>query len=90
MYAALASLPILVVAIFLVGLRWPASRTMPLSLITAILLALFVWDVPGLTVAAYGIKGLLMSVDLLFIIFGAILLLNTLTRSGAKSRLVVC
>lgn len=83
MYAALASLPILVVAIFLVGLRWPASRTMPLSLITAILLALFVWDVPGLTVAAYGIKGLLMSVDLLFIIFGAILLLNTLTRSGA-------
>ena len=90
MYAALASLPILVVAIFLVGLRWPASRTMPLSLITAILLALFVWDVPGLTVAAYGIKGLLMSVDLLFIIFGEILLLHTLTRSGAKSRLVVC
>ena len=83
MYAALASLPIVVVAIFLVGLRWPASRTMPLSLVTAVLLALFVWKVPGLTVVAFGIQGLLTSIDLLYIIFGAILLLNTLTQSGA-------
>ncbi|HIF00443.1 MAG: L-lactate permease [Fuerstiella sp.] len=82
-YAFLASLPILVVAVFLVGLRWPASRAMPLSLVTAAVLALFVWQVPGLQVLAFGIKGSLITVDLLYIIFGAILLLNTLQQSGA-------
>jgi lactate permease len=82
-YAFLASLPILVVAVFLVGLRWPASRAMPLSLVTAKLLALYVWLVPGWQVLAFGIKGSLIAFDLLYIIFGAILLLNTLQQSGA-------
>jgi lactate permease len=82
-HAVLASLPILVVAVFLVGLRWPASRAMPLSLVTAALLALFVWRVPDLQVLAFGIKGSLITFDLLYIIFGAILLLNTLQQSGA-------
>jgi lactate permease len=83
LYAFLASLPILVVAVFLVGLKWPASRAMPLSLVTAVLLALFVWKVPGVQVLAFGIKGSLIAFELLFIIFGAILLLNTLQQSGA-------
>jgi hypothetical protein len=33
--AVLSLLPILVVAVFLVMLRWPASRAMPLSYLTA-------------------------------------------------------
>ncbi|MCP4505766.1 MAG: L-lactate permease, partial [Fuerstiella sp.] len=82
-YAFLASLPILVVAVFLVGMRWPASRAMPLSLVTAAVLALLVWRVPDMEVLAFGIKGSLIAVDLLYIIFGAILLLNTLQQSGA-------
>lgn len=84
-YAFLASLPIVVVAVFLVGLRWPASRAMPLSLLTAAVLALFVWKVAPLQVLAFGLKGLSISAALLYIIFGAILLLNTLTQSGAIS-----
>ncbi len=83
LYAFLASLPILVVAVFLVGLKWPASKAMPLSLATAVLLALGVWQVPGVQVLAFGIKGLLIAIELLFIVFGAILLLNTLQQSGA-------
>lgn len=82
-HAFLASLPLLVVAVFLVGLRWPASRAMPLSLITAVILALGVWKVAPVQVLAFGIKGSLIAVELLFIIFGAILLLNTLQQSGA-------
>ena len=82
-HAFLASLPILVVAVFLVGLRRPASRAMPLSLVTAAALSLFVWRVPDMHVLAFGIKGSLIVVDLLYIIFGAILLLNTLQQSGA-------
>ena len=75
-------LPILVVAIFLVGLRWPASKAMPLSYITAVVVALFYWKVSPLQVTAASVKGLVIATTLLYIIFGAILLLNTLRESG--------
>ncbi len=80
--AFLSLLPILAVAIFLVGLRWSASKAMPISYVVAIVLALFVWKVPGANVAAASINGLVVAGTLLFIIFGAILLLNTLQESG--------
>ena len=81
--AFLAFLPILVAAVFLVGLRWPASRAMPLAYLTCVGLAALVWKVPGAQIAAGSGKGLLITAQLLFIIFGAILLLNTLRESGA-------
>ena len=83
MLTIVSLLPIITVAIFLVGLRWPASRAMPLSYAVAAVLALFVWQVPGLQVAAATINGLVIAFTLLYIIFGAILLLNTLQESGA-------
>lgn len=82
MLAFLSLLPILVVGIFLIGLRWPASKAMPISYVVAIGLALFVWKVPGANVAAASIHGLIVAGTLLYIIFGAILLLNTLQESG--------
>lgn len=81
--ALLALSPILVVAVFLVVLRWPASRAMPLSYITVVILAAGVWKVPVNQVTAGSIKGLIIAGTLLYIIFGAILLLNTLRESGA-------
>lgn len=83
--ALLALLPIAVVGLFLVILRWPASRAMPLSYLTAALLALFIWEVSMRQVAAATIHGLVVAATLLYIIFGAILLLNTLQQSGALS-----
>ena len=56
---------------------------MPLSYLSAVILALFVWRVPGLQVLAASIRGLIVAGVLLYIIFGAILLLNTLQESGA-------
>ena len=82
MSSLLALLPIAVVGVFLVGLRWPASKAMPLSFITAALLALFYWQIPGAQVAAASVRGLMICLQLLFIIFGAVLLLNTLRESG--------
>ena len=83
MTALLAFLPIVVVGVLLVGFRLPASRAMPVSYLVAAGLALFVWQVPGAKVAAATVKGLTVTVQLLYIIFGAILLLNTLKHSGA-------
>ena len=81
----LSLLPILTVALFLVILRWLASRAMPLSYIVAVALALFVWRVPTIQVAAATVNGLIVAGTLLYIIFGAILLLETLRKvSGAS------
>lgn len=82
MLGFLALLPIIVVAVFLVGLRWSAAKAMPISYVVAIVLALFVWKVPGANVAAASLHGLFTAGTLLYIIFGAILLLNTLQESG--------
>ena len=81
--ALLSLLPIAAVALFLVVLRFPASRAMPITYLVAAALALFVWKVPGVQVAAASVKGLIIAAELLYIIFGAILLLRTLRESGA-------
>ncbi|MFV0444082.1 MAG: L-lactate permease [Planctomycetaceae bacterium] len=87
MLAVLALLPILVVGVLLVGLRWPASRVMPLSYVAATGLSLGVWHVSGWQVAAATVKGLVVAAELLFIVFGALLLLYTLDQSGALARI---
>ncbi len=81
--ALLSILPIVSVAIFLVLMRWPASRAMPIAYIVAAALSLLVWQVSFPQVLAATINGLIVAASLIFIIFGAILLLNTLKHSGA-------
>jgi len=80
--ALLAFLPILLAAIFLVGLRWPAKRAMPLVYLVAALIAFFAWDISLVNLIASSIQGLFITFNILYIIFGAILLLNTLKHSG--------
>ncbi|WP_418139550.1 L-lactate permease [Oceanimonas smirnovii] len=81
--ALLAFSPILLAAVLLVGLQWPAKRAMPLAFILTVVIALLVWDMTGTRVLASTLQGLVISVSLLWIIFGAILLLNTLKHTGA-------
>ncbi len=81
--AFFAALPILVAAILLVGFRLPAKKAMPVVYIVTSLVALYVWEVTFNRVLASTIQGLLITVAVLWIIFGAILLLNTLKHSGA-------
>ncbi len=81
--ALLSLAPIATVALFLVILRWPASRAMPLSYFVVVGLAWFVWEVPTVQIAAATVNGLVVAATLLYIIFGAILLLDTLKESGA-------
>lgn len=80
--AILSLLPIVSVAVFLVGLRWPASHAMPIAYGVCVALALLVWQVPATVVAAASVNGIVIAATLIFIIFGAIALLNTLQESG--------
>lgn len=81
----LALMPIIAVGVLLVGFRLSASKAMPVCYLVAAGLALFVWQVPGVQVAAATVNGLIVAATLLYIIFGAILLLNTLQESGGLS-----
>jgi lactate permease len=82
MLAFLAFSPILLAAVLLVGLRWPAKHAMPAVYLLTAAIGLFVWDMSLQRVLASTLQGLLITVGVLWIIFGAILLLNTLKYSG--------
>ena len=81
--AFFAALPIFFAGILLVGLRISAKKAMPLVYITTVAVAFIVWEVSFNRVLASTIQGALITIAVLWIIFGAILLLNTLKHSGA-------
>jgi lactate permease len=82
-YAFMALLPVLAVMFFLVILRWPATRAMPVAYLLTAIVALSVWQVPFVHMIAATLRGGVIALTLLWIIFGAILLLFTLRESGA-------
>ncbi len=80
--ALLAFLPLLLAGILLIGFKIPAKIAMPIVFLTAAIIGLTAWDMSFSRVAASTVQGLIQTAGLLWIIFGAILLLNTLKHSG--------
>lgn len=78
-----ALMPLLSVFCLLVLLRLPAKRAMPLSLLITAILALAVWQMPISQISAAFAEGLVIAATVLWIVFGALLLLNVLTQTGA-------
>lgn len=83
----LAIAPIVVAGILLVGFRWPAKYAMPLSYFTALGIAWAAWEMRPAALAAASLEGLIVAGTLLYIVFGALLLLSTVTVSGAMERI---
>ncbi len=79
----LALLPIVVVAIMLVGFRISARTTMPVGFALTAVVAYMAWNFSATHILASAIQGLFITFDILYIIFGAILLLTLLSYSGA-------
>src|SRR5690625_7869066 len=84
-YTLLALAPIVVVFVLVVVLGRSAKFSMGAAYIVTVLLSLFVWGSAGSVVAAATVNGIVTAITLLFIVFGAILLLNTLKEGGALS-----
>jgi|GEM_PF-3656896 lactate permease len=82
---AIALLPILTVFLLLVMARRPADQSMPGALLVTMALAWLVWRVPLAYIGASLVQGAVIAAEILFIVFGAILLLNVLLASGAIS-----
>lgn len=83
MAALVAVCPLVVVFLLLVFLRWPAKKTMPVALVLTAVLAWSYWKMEPNRIAASSIQGLIIAGELLYIVFGALLLLFVLKHSGA-------
>jgi lactate permease len=79
----LALLPLATIAVLMVGLYQPATRTMPIAWAVAAVAAFVGWQMSPRLIAAASIRGALTATRILVIVFGAILLLYTLKQSGA-------
>ena len=82
MYALLAFIPIVFCVVVMAALNWPAKIAMPISWLITAVLGFFVWKLELLSLVAYTVSGLFNSIEVLIIIFGAILVMNTLKMSG--------
>ncbi|MFQ3295407.1 MAG: lactate permease, partial [Halobacteriales archaeon] len=79
----LALLPLAIIAVLMVGLYQPATRTMPIAWVAAAIAAYLGWGMSPDLIAAASIRGAMTATRILVIVFGAILLLYTLKQSGA-------
>lgn len=82
LYVVLSALPFLTALALMVGFRFSSAKALIISLAMTVILVLTVWQMDLQSVLGYFVYGALKSLDLLLIIGGAILLLNTLRQTG--------
>lgn len=80
--ALVALIPIALALVLMVGLRWPATKAMPVAWLSCAIGAIGVWQLPLSYVAALSIQGVITAIGILIIVFGAIIILYTLQYSG--------
>jgi lactate permease len=85
MYALIAFIPIIVTVVLMVAFNWPAKRAMPLAWVLAFIIGVAVWHMSIGAAAKQTVIGFLEAFAVLVIIFGAILIMNTLSSSGAMA-----
>ncbi len=85
MEALLAFVPILFCVVAMAAFNLSAKIAMPIAWVLVVLIGYFCWNMELLTLLAYSISGLLNSIEVLIIIFGAILVMNTLKMSGGMT-----
>ncbi len=83
--ALIAFLPILTAIVMMVVFSLPAKKVMPGAWFMAAIIAYFIWGVEIRHILASTIFGFLSAFNILIIVFGAILLLNTLKKDGAMA-----
>jgi lactate permease len=81
--ALIALAPLVTIAFLMVGRYWSATRAMPVAWVVAIGAGVVGWGMSARWIAASSIVGFITAANILYIVFGAILLLYTLKRTGA-------
>ena len=68
MLALLAVIPILVALVLMVGLRWPATRAMPLAWFVCAVSGVIGWKLDLLYLAALSLQGVVVAIGVLIIV----------------------
>ncbi len=82
LYTILSFLPIVVILVMMIGFKISSKYSLSTALVLAFIIAYFVWGMDIKDLGAFTLFGFLKAFDILVIIFGAILILNTLKASG--------
>ena len=85
MLALIAFLPILATLILMMVFNWPAKRSLMVSWVMAFVFGVLFFDVDVGALAAGSGYGMLSAIEVIIIITGAILVMNTLKASGATA-----
>lgn len=83
MYALIAFVPLIFTVVVMAVFNWPAKRALPLAWLIASILAFSVWKMKIPDVGIFTLYGFLDTLNTLAVVFGAILVMNTMKRSGA-------
>ena len=83
MYAILAFVPIMLVIVLMVALNMPVRRAIPISWLFCCVIAFVFWKMSLGSLMKQTVIGFLESFTVLLVIFGAVLIMNTLSESGA-------
>lgn len=83
LHTLLSFLPILAIPILMIGLKQSSKISLLFALVLNLVIAFVNWKMSFVDISAYVLFGFLKAFDILIIIFGAILILNTLKFSGA-------
>lgn len=81
--AFLAFIPIIVTLVLMLVLNWSAKLRLLISWLLACVFGIIFWDIDIKAIFSGSLYGMLSTADVLIIITGAILLMNTLKASGA-------
>ncbi len=79
----LALLPVLVILVLMLGLKWGGSKAGAVGLVVALLVAVVFFGAGGKLIAVSQGKGLLLTFDVLYIIWTALLLFHIADEAGA-------
>ncbi|MEL7597920.1 MAG: L-lactate permease, partial [Clostridiaceae bacterium] len=82
MLALIALIPILAVGILMMKFDMPSTKAMPVGFVLAAILATIFWKMPSKWLAAVAISGAINTIDILFIVYGALLILDIMRKSG--------
>ena len=85
MLAIVAFIPIALTLVLMMAFNWKAKNCLMLSWLLACGLGYAFWDIDLFSLLAGSVYGLLSSIDVIIIITGAVLLMNTLKASGATA-----
>ncbi len=81
--AIIGFLPILVVLILMIRFSFPAFKAMPAGWLLSSILAFLIWKTPIPWIVGATFKGFIIALDIILIVFGAVLLYFTMLEGGA-------